>query len=94
MEMVRGCIERSGADYAVAVTGIAGPDGGSTEKPVGTVWIGWGGAMRARAQQLYYPFGRKMFQTLVAATAIDLVRREILGIADAPRYFRERALRR
>ena len=41
IEMVEGAVRLSGADIGVAVSGIAGPDGGSDEKPVGTVWFAW-----------------------------------------------------
>jgi nicotinamide-nucleotide amidase len=41
-QMVTGALKLSGADIAVAVSGIAGPTGGTTEKPVGTVWFAWG----------------------------------------------------
>ena len=54
-EMVRGALAHSSAHVALAVSGVAGPDGGSVEKPVGTVWFAWGykqGACTARLHQL------------------------------------------
>lgn len=40
-EMAAGVLTLSGADFSIAVSGVAGPDGGTREKPVGTVWFGW-----------------------------------------------------
>ena len=58
-EMVRGVLRRSRATIAVAVTGIAGPDGGTPEKPVGTVWFAWG---RRRGRIILVQAGRRRFR--------------------------------
>jgi nicotinamide-nucleotide amidase len=91
--MVAGALRISRADYAVAVSGVAGPSGGSEDKPVGTVWIAWGSADNIRAVRLLIPLGRLMFQQYVAALAMDLIRRDVLGITEAPAYFRTRRSR-
>lgn len=83
LKMAEGALRRSGADYAIAVSGIAGPEGGSTEKPVGTVWLAWGQRDRLRARCFYLAQPRKTFQTLIAALGLDLIRRDILGLPEA-----------
>jgi nicotinamide-nucleotide amidase len=93
-EMAAGALRESGAEHALAVSGIAGPGGGTAGKPVGTVWVAWGSAGNIRARELYFPVARKLFQTMVAATALDLLRRDLESITAEPRYFRERRVPR
>jgi len=72
LEMVSGALARFGAGVAVAVTGIAGPSGGTPEKPVGTVWIGWkrrGGYAHARLYQFAGDREAVRRQTVAAALA-------------------------
>ena len=69
--MAEGALERSGADVAVAVSGIAGPGGGTPEKPVGTVWLAWafrGG--ETRAEIMFYPRDRLSFRKMVSQRAL------------------------
>ena len=89
--MAAGALEVSGADYAIAVSGIAGPDGGSPEKPVGTVWIAYGTAADLRSLQLVWPVPRQLFQTMITACTLDLVRRQLLDIKQHCRYVEQRS---
>lgn len=77
-EMAEGALRVSGAQVAVAVTGIAGPDGGSEEKPVGTAWIGLAmEGVETIALKIYQPRNRKDFKLAVSQAALDLVRRSV-----------------
>lgn len=89
-EMLAGALEQSGADIGVAVSGVAGPGGGSEEKPVGTVWIAWGSGDSMKTVQFYYPGTRSAFQMFVATAALDLMRRDIQKLSDTPAYFARR----
>ena len=91
--MALGALERAEADYAIAVSGIAGPGGGSEDKPVGTVWLAWGTRDNLRTRCLCWPVERSLFQTMVAAAGLDMIRRLLLGIDGEPRYFRQRRAR-
>ncbi|QLC74201.1 CinA family protein [Pseudomonas sp. LPB0260] len=67
--MVRGAQGASGARYAVAVSGVAGPDGGSPDKPVGTVWLAWsdGAQLFSQRRQFTGDRGEVRRQTVEAA---------------------------
>jgi nicotinamide-nucleotide amidase len=83
--MVRGVLRCAGADLGVSVTGIAGPGGGSDEKPVGTVWIGVGnrdGALFAR--RFLFRGGRERIRTLSAYTALRMVGELACGREPSP----------
>jgi competence/damage-inducible protein CinA-like protein len=91
--MALGALEKSGANHAIAVSGIAGPGGGTEDKPVGTVWLAWGNRERLRTRCLCWPVERSLFQTMIAAAGLDMIRRSLVGIDEEPRYFRQRKAR-
>ena len=81
LAMARGALERASADIAVSVTGIAGPTGGSDEKPVGLVYIGLATRASARAERRQFPGERRQVKRWTAQTALDLVRLELLRLS-------------
>jgi len=77
--MAEGARTRARSTYALATTGIAGPAGGSPEKPVGTVYIALASAKETKIQKLFFPTDRETFKQLAAQTAFDLLRRKLAG---------------
>ncbi len=78
--MARGIREISGVDIGLSTTGIAGPAGGSPEKPVGTVWIGYANQDETLALKFQFGTGRLRIKERAAQAALELVRRKILRI--------------
>jgi len=76
-EMALGALKESGADLAVSVTGIAGPDGGSEEKPVGTVCLGLATKAGVETCREIHPRSRSDFKWQVSQRALDLIRRAL-----------------
>ncbi|HVZ24448.1 MAG TPA: competence/damage-inducible protein A [Sediminibacterium sp.] len=77
-QMLKGVLAQIQTDYAVAVSGILGPDGGTPDKPVGTVWIAVGNATSIQAHQFHFRFDRLRNRELTAMNALNLLRIFIL----------------
>jgi len=83
-QMANGALLASGADLAVAVTGIAGPGGGTADKPVGTVWIAVATKEGVQAERHFSPRERTAFKRAVSQLALDAVRRVVeVGDSDS-----------
>jgi len=79
--MARGVRRVTGADIGLAVTGIAGPGGGTAEKPVGTVYIALASERDKVVLCRSNPWDRSTFKQVTSQQALDLVRRHLLGLA-------------
>jgi nicotinamide-nucleotide amidase len=77
-EMAEGARQQTGADFAIAVTGIAGPGGGTQAKPVGTVFIGLAGEFGTAVERKINPFERGTFKEVTAWQALEMLRTRLV----------------
>ena len=75
--MAAGMRNYAGTDHAISVTGIAGPDGGSEEKPVGTVFIGYAGSGVVKSAKIVLPGDRYLIRWRASQAALDYLRRQL-----------------
>jgi nicotinamide-nucleotide amidase len=85
--MATGALAITDADLVMAVSGIAGPDGGTKEKPVGSVWVAWGNKDKIDSKYFCIKANRNYFQQIVAARSLDMIRRLLIESTQTPLYF-------
>ncbi|MFM9907926.1 MAG: CinA family nicotinamide mononucleotide deamidase-related protein, partial [Chitinophagaceae bacterium] len=78
IEMMNGALQNLNTDYVLATSGIMGPDGGSPEKPVGTVWIAVGNKEKVRTHAFHFRFDRHRNTELTAHNGMNMLRKFIL----------------
>lgn len=71
IQMVTGALARSRAQVAIAVSGIAGPDGGTIDKPVGTVWLAWGMDNKVRVERKHFIGSREAVRNQTVQRALE-----------------------
>ncbi|HEV7701445.1 MAG TPA: competence/damage-inducible protein A [Pyrinomonadaceae bacterium] len=76
--MAAGIRDRADADHAISVTGIAGPGGGSPDKPLGTIFIGYADRKRVRSTKIVVPGDRYLIRWRASQAALDLLRRQLI----------------
>ena len=78
LQMVKGVIEKLNVDYAIATSGIMGPDGGTAEKPVGTVWIAVSDKGKTETKKFSFLFDRERNIIQTSLTGLNMLRKFIL----------------
>ena len=76
--MADGARKRAESIYALATTGVAGPSGGSEEKPVGTVYVAFADERDTKVKKLFFPSDRETFKQLAAQVAFEMLRRKLI----------------
>jgi PncC family amidohydrolase len=79
LAMASGARQRAKTDFALSITGIAGPEGGTESKPVGTVWIGLAAPEKTTARHFLFPGDRSTIRDRSAKMAMSMLRFHLLG---------------
>jgi nicotinamide-nucleotide amidase len=80
IEMAEGARQKFRTDFAISVSGIAGPEGGTADKPVGTVWIAVAGPRGTQAKMYQFGDNRKRNIERSSLTALNMLRKQILSL--------------